>query len=94
MFDTVATELPKVNDRRLALECQILKDLRNVKWKWLPSQQMVADVLTNVGSPLRARLRKLMLDGKYYRKYSVLRRGTFVDAVKGLPPPKSQPNGA
>ena len=46
LFDVIATDLPKVADRRLALECMILKGLENVTFKWVPSQQMLADALT------------------------------------------------
>lgn len=51
LFDVVATDLPKVSDHRLALECMILKELKNVGHKWLPSQQMIADGLTKEIAP-------------------------------------------
>jgi len=46
LYDVAGTDLPRVSDRRLALECTILKEIKNLTFKWVPSQQMFADALT------------------------------------------------
>ena len=51
LYDALANENMKVADRRLSLECAILRNLDNFSFKWIPSQQNIADHLTKQVTP-------------------------------------------